>query len=285
MNKKDKLKSFVEQHIKWVYLISGVLIAFLIMLLWLGLRTINFTSFWSVLTKNPGSLAEWVSGIGTLLAFFVVFWQINKQTNIQRALDVEHQRPRFAISTRFGFSSGNTIVVYDEGSNSNNINVINTISNSLGNQYQRINIRNISNNNIYSIEVAFFYYYKSDRNNTMRELFDFNGLRANQNLLLFPKFEFQGELNQDLVCSEVVVKFTSSAEETGFVEYNGYDRGFPYLGIGSENYYYVKNKNKNVRAHGQDQMISEGSETFNKLNGLFNGVPDSTFVEYVKHSS
>lgn len=250
-----------------------------------GLRNLNFANFWSALTTNPGSLAEWVSGIGTLLAFFVVFWQINKQTNIQRALDIEHQRPRFAISTLFGFSSGTTMVVYDGDSNKNNINVIDAISNAQANQYQRISIRNISDNNIYSIEVAFYYYYKSDKNNIMRELFNFNGLRANQNLLLFPKSEFQGKSTQDLVCSDLVIRFMSSAEETGFVEYNGYERDFPYLGIGLENYYYVKNKNKNVRAYGKDQMIGEGSETFNRLNGLFNGVADNTFLEHVKHNS
>lgn len=278
MNKKNKLELFLEQHIKWVCLIFGILIAILGMLLLLWLRTLNLTNLWSVLTTNPGSLAEWVSGIGTLLAFFVVFWQINKQTNIQRALDIEHQRPRFAISTLLGYPSGNTIVVYDGNSN-NNINVNSTILNNQGKQYQRINIRNISDNNVYSIEVAFVYYYKSDRNNTMRELFNFNGLKENQNLLLFPRFESQGKFTQDLVCSDLVIRFTSSVEEVGFVEYNGYEQMFPGLGIGLENYYYVENKNRNVRAYGRDQMISEGSETFNRLNAFFNGVSDNTFFE------
>lgn len=284
MNKKNKLELFLEQNTKWVYFISGIVIAILVMPLFWGLRNLNFANFWSALTTNPGSLAEWVSGIGTLLAFFVVFWQINKQTNIQRALDIEHQRPRFAISTLLGYPSGNTIVIYDGNSN-NNINVDgaisnNTILNNQGKQYPRINIRNISDNNVYSIEVAFVYYYKSDRNNTMRELFNFNGLKESQNLLLFPRFESQGKFAQDLVCSDLVIRFTSSVEEVGFVEYNGYEQTFPNLGIGSENYYYVENKNRNVRVYGRDQMISEGSETFNRLNAFFNGVSDNTFFEH-----
>ena len=45
MNKKNKLELFLEQNTKWVYFISGIVIAILVMPLFWGLRNLNFANF------------------------------------------------------------------------------------------------------------------------------------------------------------------------------------------------------------------------------------------------
>ncbi len=49
-----------------------------------------FVSFFS---NKYGTLADWMGGLGTIAAFLAVFWQVKKEAEIQRAMNIENQRP------------------------------------------------------------------------------------------------------------------------------------------------------------------------------------------------
>ena len=93
----DKIRKFCSEHSNVVAFVLGMITIALILLIVRQATSLNTKPFFQWLANDHGDVADWVSGLGTFLAFLAIFWQVNKQTNIQRGLDAEHQRPRFSL--------------------------------------------------------------------------------------------------------------------------------------------------------------------------------------------
>lgn len=216
-----------------------------------------------------GTLADWISGVGTICAFLVVFWQIKKEADIQRALEVESHRPRFAVSVMLAseITLGNTVFIGSreaidelkkelrgmEGANEfmdlpNPKNTFLNFTNYDDRNYAVL--KNISKNNIYSIAVEIK--YLKDKSSES-QIIEYSGIRPYENIVLLTDNDLWGEKNK---CESIVVKFVSSANETGFF----------YFESSRYKYSYVKSKNKSVSAYGMDKMISENSNEYESLN-------------------
>ena len=89
--------------------------------------------------------------MGTHAAFLAVFWQVKKEAEIQRAMNIENQRPRFA--TRLiddnNIPSKNTIII---GKNDNTSEIVNAKNNNTV-MKKLLMLKNISKNNIYSLSL------------------------------------------------------------------------------------------------------------------------------------
>lgn len=218
-----------------------------------------------------GTLADWVSGVGTICAFLVVFWQIKKEADIQRAMEVESHRPRFAVSDMLAseITPGNTVLIgsreaIDElkeelrGMEEANEymdqpNPTNTFLNfTKFNDRNYAVLKNISKNNIYSIAVEIK--YLKDKSSES-QIIEYSGIRPYENIVLLTDNDLWGEKNK---CESIVVKFVSSANEIGFFDFESSSSWYKYL--------YVKSKNKSVSAYGMDKMISENSNEYESLN-------------------
>lgn len=214
-----------------------------------------------------GTLADWISGVGTICAFLVVFWQIKKEADIQRAMEVESHRPRFAVSFMLAseITPGNTVFIGSreaidklkeklrEMEKANEYmdrpNPTNTFLN-FTNYYDDRNyavLKNISKNNIYSIAVEIK--YLKDKSSES-QIIEYSGIRPYENIVLLTDNDLWGEKNK------IVVKFVSSANEIGFFVFES----------SCYKYLYVKSKNKSVSAYGMDKMISENSNEYESLN-------------------
>lgn len=215
-----------------------------------------------------GTLAEWISGVGTIGAFLVVFWQIKKEADIQRAMEVESHRPRFAVSVMLAseITPGNTVFIGSreaidklkeklrEMEKANEYmdrpNPTNTFLNFTNDDRNYAVLKNISKNNIYSIAVEIK--YLKDKSSES-QIIEYSGIRPYENIVLLTDNDLWGENNK---CESIVVKFVSSANEIGFF----YSESSWYK------YLYVKSKNKSVSAYGMDKMISENSNEYESLN-------------------
>lgn len=219
-----------------------------------------------------GTLADWISGVGTICAFLVVFWQIKKEADIQRAMEVESHRPRFAVSVMLAseITLGNTVFIGSrkaidklkeelrgmEGANefmdrSNPTNKFLNFTNYYDRNYAVL--KNISKNNIYSIAVEIK--YLKDKS-SKSQIIEYSGIRPYENIVLLTDNDLWGEKNK---CESIVVKFVSSANEIGFFDFESSESSW-------YKYSYVKSKNKSVSAYGMDKMISENSNEYESLN-------------------
>lgn len=210
-----------------------------------------FVSFFS---NKYGTLADWMGGLGTIAAFLAVFWQVKKEAEIQRAMNIENQRPRFA--TRLiddnNIPSKNTIII---GKNDNTSEIVNAKNNNTV-MKKLLMLKNISKNNIYSITVKTEYLKKNGETweNSFENL-EYTGVRPYENIVIATDFKF---LDKKTEYRGMVIKFVSSANEIGFMEADKTDS--------SPKYYYVRLSNHNISANGEDTIIDINSDKYQELN-------------------
>lgn len=221
-------------------------------------------AFVSFSSDKYGTLADWLSGLGTIAAFLAVFWQVKKEADVQRAMDIENQRPRFAIHIVPNKELLKTETVF-VGCQSN-IDALKNELHSLKNAEDFLDrkfdlddwkdtksyyvIKNISKNNIYSITVNFMYL----KNGSMKsEKVKYTGVKPYENVVILTDFYYEDTTTQ---FKEMVVKFTSSASEVGFLRYRPYQ----------DDYFYVKSKNKSVSTVNEDKIILQNSKEYEELN-------------------
>ena len=210
-----------------------------------------FVSFFS---NKYGTLADWMGGLGTIAAFLAVFWQVKKEAEIQRAMNIENQRPRFA--TRLiddnNIPSKNTIII---GKNENTSEIVNAKNNNTV-MKKLLMLKNISKNNIYSITVKTEYLKKNGETweNSFENL-EYTGVRPYENIVIATDFKF---LDEKTEYRGMVIKFVSSANEIGFMEADKTDS--------SPKYYYVRLSNHNISANGEDTIIDINSDKYQELN-------------------
>ena len=206
-----------------------------------------FVSFFS---NKYGTLADWMGGLGTIAAFLAVFWQVKKEAEIQRAMNIENQRPRFA--TRLiddnNIPSKNTIII---GKNDNTSEIVNAKNNNTV-MKKLLMLKNISKNNIYSITVKTEYLKKNGETweNSFENL-EYTGVRPYENIVIATDFKF---LDEKTEYRGMVIKFVSSANEIGFMEADKTDS--------SPKYYYVRLSNHNISANGEDTIIDINSDKY-----------------------
>lgn len=210
-----------------------------------------FVSFFS---NKYGTLADWMGGLGTIAAFLAVFWQVKKEAEIQRAMNIENQRPWFA--TRLiddnNIPSKNTIII---GKNDNTSEIVNAKNNNTV-MKKLLMLKNISKNNIYSITVKTEYLKKNGETweNSFENL-EYTGVRPYENIVIATDFKF---LDEKTEYRGMVIKFVSSANEIGFMEADKTDS--------SPKYYYVRLSNHNISANGEDTIIDINSDKYQELN-------------------
>ena len=210
-----------------------------------------FVSFFS---NKYGTLADWMGGLGTIAAFLAVFWQVKKEAEIQRAMNIENQRPLFA--TRLiddnNIPSKNTIII---GKNDNTSEIVNAKNNNTV-MKKLLMLKNISKNNIYSITVKTEYLKKNGETweNSFENL-EYTGVRPYENIVIATDFKF---LDEKTEYRGMVIKFVSSANEIGFMEADKTDS--------SPKYYYVRLSNHNISANGEDTIIDINSDKYQELN-------------------
>lgn len=191
-----------------------------------------------------GNFADWVSGIATTGAFFIVFWQVKKEAEIQRAMGIENQRPRFAIRLvdDNNIPLNNTIIL---GKNDNTSEIVNA-KNKNAVIKTVFMLKNISKNNIYSITVKIEYLkWNGKKWESSFENLEYTGVRPYENIVIATDFKFS---DKNTKYKGMVIKFLSSASEIGFLKANEENS--------SPRYCYVRSKNCNVSANGEDEMIS-----------------------------
>lgn len=216
---------------------------------------VAFTIF-SLASGKYGDLADWVSGLGTLAAFFAVFWQQHSQENMERAFRIEQGRPRFMImysgklpnETNVLFNTiGNYDLLYDFIINHNG---------------ELITLENISNNTIYTLEVI-IEYRLGDKQYWRR-----NGIHGGDVVAFAPSFLLTKNLRK-LSISKVKARFLTVSNEIGFYKYD--------FSKDKESYYFVENEqNSQIKASESGKMVSknaievkEWNKEFDDLKGKF----------------
>ncbi len=217
-------------------------------------------------SEKYGTLADWLGGLGTIAAFLAVFWQVRKEADVQRALDIENQRPRFAVSIVLDSEMLSKKAVFiGKQSNIDNLKKVKsnvtTIDSIKGREH--FVLKNISNNNIYSITVNLKYLLKNK--SIISEKIKYTGIHSYQNIVLLTDSYF-GDGSTKYV--GMIVEFLSSANETGFFTHGNpyFEVNNPKYGTFKSEYFYIKSKNKSVSASGTDRMISQNSKEYKKIS-------------------
>ena len=203
--------------------------------------------------EELGSWADWVSGIGTIGAFIWGIIAITKQTNIQRALDIESQRPQFSFERTMNIQKGELVLRPDIEGDTTPKKIKDRLNNNEGFLFR---LTNISENPIYSMKVILDYNF--DREN----VYAFHGMPKESSIVLVPtKFIKNWQ--------EILVKFRSSAGETGYI----------YCMAGnSATYYFVKDKNAAVSTYGNDKLISQNDEIIQLFDEKFEDSKSSSVM-------
>lgn len=238
----NRIKEFIQKN--WWDVRYLLLLAFAFLLL-------RFGKFIKWLIKDTGSVADWVNDLGTIGAFIIIFWQIKKEAEIQRAIKIEEQRPRFAmrVVSDNNFPDANVTFLgkWDKISeiitNIRNNNVIRNV----------LILKNISRNDIYSITIRIK--YTENNEVTKFEKLGYSGIGPYENLVLLSDFNFNDESK---IYGGLVVRFITPANEMGFFEADKLDS--------KPKYYYVETKNKSVSVNDVDEIINKKSAKYKELN-------------------
>lgn len=234
---------------------------------------IAFTIF-SLASGKYGDLADWVSGLGTLAAFFAVIWQQRRQEQLERASKIEQSRARFMYMYR-GVLPEDTNVLLDD----------NDFFNSLGDQkdcYLRLIVKhptffdiptfeNISPNTIYSFEMIIYDEYGE------KFYWSQNGLKKNAIVIPIPIVRVKGlktviekriisdktkETTITLKARELKIRFTTSFSETCFYQFKFKNN--------EEKYYFINETGNNlIRAGRNGKMLDKRSKEAKELNDEF----------------
>lgn len=180
--------------------------------------------------KDHGSVADWVSSLATAGAFLWGVYAINKQTDIQRALNIENQRLRFSFERSDNIREGDIVL----RSNSLEESTSKGIQKRL-NKTKRFlfRLKNISNNQIYSVKIILKHDQQIDR-------YVYHGLSKGGSVILIPsKFIKKYE--------EIMIKFGCSANEVGYMQNKINEQ---------TEYYFVKGDNRAFSKYSNDYLFN-----------------------------
>lgn len=263
-----KLKSL---YLKYEQFIRGALSVVVVVLFVFAIEelTKEWTPFVKWFHTDHGNVADWAGSIGTIAAFLTVFWQVQKQGNIERAINVENSRPRFSVLFRPKLVE-NTRVLYWNRTDSEVQNIIQNPG-----EYRFITVQNISSNVIYDFSVI-LKYHTVDNARSRTDYWSTTGVFPKKIVTFIPKFK--GENNdQQYMYDELLIKFTTPTNEVGFFQMVNKNDVKGDLGLGDGQYYFVKGTHiKGVEAINKDKMIKIKSDECKRFDSLFNEFNYST---------
>lgn len=231
----------------------------------------RFDKFIKWLTQNTGSVADWFSAIGTVAAFFAIFWQMDKQEKMERAFRIEQSRPRFMFMIRGKLPDKTNILlddsefysVLEDGEDGSPLKymVDNPHFNNL------ITLENISSNTIYTFEIIIF------NENGEETYWTQNGLQQHAIVAPVPVSLIKKVKDTstdhiinvdhvDMGAKQIKVRFTTSFNETGFYKLD--------ITNGEEEYYFInETNNSEVQAGKNGKMLETNDEKTEELNAEF----------------
>lgn len=205
----------------------------------------------SFVSDKYGTLADWISGIGTIAAFSVVIWQQYRQENIGRAFRIEQGRPRFRFLYRGELPDKTNILINTYGS----AKLYNTVKN-----YNSAlpTLENISDNTIYTLSVIIEY------RSGVKEYWKANGIHGGDIVAFVPSF-LPDDFLLGLKITELKARFLTISNEIGFYKYE------PLEDKGS--YFFIENEqNSQIRASGLGKMVSKNNIQIKKWNQEFDNL-------------
>lgn len=229
-----------------------------------------FTIFFTLEKDNYGSLADWVSGLGSIGAIFAVMWQVNKQKKVERALETEKKRPRFLI-TYVEKTSNECLKFY----NSSIREYIQNGEIQIPSSCLYVVLKNVSINPVYGFDIVLNYYENKE---LKTECWSVGLISPNEEVSFIPSFWFGDRLKNVVYC-EIIIKFVSTSNEIGFLKMNK----FKNISIAEkpvfdkEKYFFVKDKRRSeVEAFNEDKMITKNSKLFERFDKLLSDNLDNT---------
>lgn len=200
-------------------------------------------------TQGVGSLADWISAIMSFIAILVVFWQVKRESQNQRAFYIENKRPRFSVERTTVINLDEKILYH------NNYVNLKTLYKKLHDKEQPryiIRLTNISDNIVHSLKIVLRYgANKSNR-------YAFSGLNSKQSILLVPDEEVKNGINPIVLW----IDFETAANETGYFHFK-----VDLAGSFTE-YTFVK-EDEPIAVYGDDVLVNKKSRKAEKLKKKF----------------
>lgn len=252
---KDQIRKIISKYLYWIFgicfpLLTGLLIGTLI----------------SNKGEELGSWADWASAVGTVGAFIWGIIVITKQTNIQRAMNIEDKRPRFSFDPTEVILKNDLILLPNRMMTSK---ILQTGLDE--NEGVLFKISNITENPIYSLKIILYY----DDINNIEKRKEIKDKKNGNEEDIKPKkqtyiiYGMPKEKTVVLVPStfikkwqKIFIKFHSSANEIGYMRCKSGQ---------SVEYYFVKNKNTAISTTGDDQMILSTDQVVKDFDEEFLG--------------
>ena len=211
-------------------------------------------------TYNLGSLADWLSAIGTIAAFFAVIWQQYRQEKAARSFKIEQSRPRFLRLAGGVIPNEADVLMNKQISSKLLYEIVSKPRKKDTNAHSALlAIKNISRNIIYKLEIIIEYEDKSIQ--CWKKI----GMQSNEVIVLVPSFLKDGERNLSNVNkkrSELKLRFLTPSNEVGFYIYNYENK------IGK--YIFIKDKwNKKTTPPKGGTLLNRNSEQIKDLNKDF----------------
>lgn len=228
----------------------------------------RFEKFVKWLVQDTGSVADWVSGLGTIAAFGAVIWQQHRQERIARALRVEQARPRFTRMIRGKLPDKTDILTNKKIEKKLLYEILQEPRQNISKiRSELLTLENISENTIYCLEILIIYEDNSE------QFWAQNGIHKNGVIALVPSFLDGGmepsKETKDRV--KLIVRFLTPLNETGFYIYD-YEKK-------EERYLFVKDPyNDLVRSSKQGEMLDNDDDYIEKLNKKFDGQKGRIFI-------
>ena len=252
-------KQFLKKHWWDVRYLLLIMVAFFFL---------RFDEFKKWLIKDTGSVADWVSGLGTIAAFGAVIWQQHRQEQITRALQIEQARPRFARMIRGQLPDKVDILANKKIRGQLLYEILQEPRQDISKaRSELLTLENISKNTIYLLQILIIYEDRSE------QFWAQNGMRENGVIALVPSFSDGGtepsKVTKDR--AKLIVRFLTPLNETGFYIYD-YEKG-------EEKYLFLRDPyNDLVRPSKQGEMFDDDDEYVKTLNKKFDGQKGKVYI-------
>lgn len=195
-----------------------------------------------------GTAADWASAIMSFIAIIIVFWQMRREAQNERAFYIENKRPHFSVE-RTTVIHRDERILYDEGY----IDLKTLYEELHGNKSKYIvRLTNISDNIVQSLKI------KIDYNGSGTNRYAFDGLFPKQSILLVTDDIIVGGLDP----LEIWIKFKTTANEIGYFHF-GAD-----LNNNFTKYFFVKGQEP-VSVYGNDLLLSKNNYLIRKIEKKF----------------
>ncbi|QYH53738.1 hypothetical protein [Liquorilactobacillus nagelii] len=239
---------------KGISIKKGMYKKIILLLLILAIFLFALTIFYN--SKDLGSLADWISAIGTISAIFSVIWQVNKQKNIESALKIIEKRPRFSVMTTTSPLGETIVFVKNSLKKEDNGYGLKLKSKKRKDAY--ICIKNISDNVIYNFDLNLG--YKCNKEKFKFEHWNFKGIYPGQSVTFLPSFWFKDE-NNDCIIKRIIIRFYSVANEIGYFEVMNKEKSKKEMyNFDEGKYYFVEDTVKEVEELSKDTMIKKDNK-------------------------